>query len=109
MRGKAVTLLEGDAGGILPLLEGPFDLILLDGPKAQYRRYFPDCKRLLKRGGYLFSDDVLLFSPRRGGPPPKRRMLAVHIEEYLALLESDPAFFTEIYDYGEGFAVSKKL
>ncbi len=104
-----IHILEGDAGEILPLLEGPFDLILLDGPKAQYRRYFPDCKRLLKRGGFLFSDDVLLFGWVRGQAPAKRRMLAAHLREYLALLEGDPDFSTQIYDYGEGFAVSKKL
>lgn len=101
-----ISVVEGDAGEILPLMEGPFDLILLDGPKVQYRRYFPDCKRLLKRDGYLFSDDVLLFCSVYGG---KRKMLAAHIREYLALLESDPGFTTEIYRYGAGFAVSKKL
>ncbi len=103
-----VRLFEGDAGEILPMLTGSYDLIFLDGPKVQYRRYFNDCKRLLKGGGALFSDDILLFGWVRGEAPKKRKMLAEHIREYLDLLESDPDFKTQIYEYGEGLAVSTK-
>ena len=103
-----VQLFEGDAGEILPMLTGSYDLIFLDGPKVQYRRYFNDCKRLLKGGGALFSDDILLFGWVRGEAPKKRKMLAEHIREYLDLLESDPDFKTQIYEYGEGLAVSTK-
>ncbi len=103
---ESVTLHEGDAGEILPLMEGQFDLIFLDGPKAQYKTYLPECKRLLRRGGALLSDDVLLFGWVRGEPPKKRRMLAVHLREYLSMLENDPDFETEILEIGEGLALS---
>ncbi len=106
---ERVTLYEGDAGEILPLLSGEYDLIFLDGPKVQYIRYLPDCKRLLRRGGYLLSDDVLLYGWVRGEPPKKRKMLVEHIREYLNLLQSDPDFQTEITELGEGLAVSKKV
>ncbi len=104
------VLHEGDAGEILPLLQGEYDLIFLDGPKVQYRRYLPDCKRLLKKGGVLLSDDVLLFGWVDGSVPVphKRKMLAEHIREYLELLKSDPDFETEVLPIGEGLAVSVK-
>lgn len=105
---ERVTLHEGDAGEILPLLEGEFDLIFLDGPKVQYLRYLPECKRLLKSGGVLLSDDVLLFGWVRGEPPKKRRMLVEHIREYLHALETDEELTTEILELGEGLAVSVK-
>ena len=107
---ERVNFIEGDAGAVLPALEedGAYDLIFLDGPKAQYRKYFSDCKRLLKRGGYLFSDDILLFGYVLGEPPKKRKMLAEHIREYLALLEGDGDFETEILPIGEGLALSRK-
>lgn len=105
--GANVRLLEGDAAVILPTLKGPFDLIFLDGPKAQYKNYLPELRRLLKTGGYLFSDDVFLFGRRGERAPQKRHMLALHIREYLGLLED--GFETEYYEYGEGLAVSKKL
>ena len=104
------VLHEVDAGEILPLLQGEYDLIFLDGPKVQYRRYLPDCKRLLKKGGVLLSDDVLLFGWVDGSVPVphKRKMLAEHIREYLELLKSDPDFETEVLPIGEGLAVSVK-
>ncbi|MGN0822358.1 MAG: O-methyltransferase [Candidatus Gallimonas sp.] len=103
-----VTLHEGDAGEILPMLEGEYDLVFLDGPKAQYLRYLPECKRLLKRGGLLLSDDVLLFGWVTGEPPKKRRMLVEHIREYLRALQKDAELETEILSIGEGLAVSRK-
>lgn len=103
------VLHEGDAGEILPLLQGEYDLIFLDGPKVQYRRYLPDCKRLLRVGGVLVSDDVLLFGWVRGEPPKKRKMLAEHLREYLNMLEEDADFKTEILSIAEGLAVSEKL
>ncbi len=107
--GAHATLLEGDAGKLLPLLSGKFDLIFLDGPKAQYRRYLFDCKRLLREGGVLLSDDVLLFGWVRGEPPKKRRMLAEHLREYLGMLSSDPELSTKVLELGEGLAVSQKI
>ena len=99
---------EGEAGELLPRLEGAYDLIFLDGPKVQYRRYLPDCKRLLKQGGVLLSDDVLLFGWVDGSVPVphKRRMLVEHIREYLELLKGDPDFETEVLPLGAGLAVS---
>lgn len=102
-------LIEGDAGEILPLLAGEYDVIFLDGPKAQYLKYLPHCKRLLRRGGTLLSDDVLLYGWTFGTPPPKRKSLALRLRAYLEALESDPAWQTELFRYGEGLAVSKKL
>ena len=106
---ERVTLHEGDAGEILPMLEGNYDLIFLDGPKVQYLKYLPECKRLLSSGGVLLSDDILLFGWVRGEPPKKRRMLVEHIRDYLAALENDTELRTEILELGEGLAVSVKV
>ena len=100
-----VALLEGDAADILPCLEGVFDLIFLDAAKVQYRRFLPECKRLLRAGGVLCADDVLLFSD---GVPKKRRMLAQHIGEFLHDLQADEAFTTTILPVGKGLAVARK-
>ena len=100
-----VTLLEGDAADILPCLEDVFDLIFLDAAKVQYRRFLPECKRLLRAGGVLCADDVLLFSD---GVPKKRRMLAQHIVEFLHDLQADEAFTMTILPVGKGLAVARK-
>ena len=100
-----VALLEGDAADILPCLEGVFDLIFLDAAKVQYRRFLPECKRLLRAGGVLCADDVLLFSD---GVPKKRRMLAQHIGEFLHDLQAVEAFTTTILPVAKGLAVARK-
>lgn len=100
-----VALLEGDAADILPCLEDVFDLIFLDAAKVQYRRFLPECRRLLRAGGVLCADDVLLFSD---GVPKKRRMLAQHIGEFLHDLQADEAFTTTILPVGKGLAVARK-
>lgn len=100
-----VALLEGDAADILPCLEDAFDLIFLDAAKVQYRRFLPDCKRLLRAGGVLCADDVLLFSD---GVPKKRKMLAQHIEEFLQDLQTDGDFVADVLSVGKGLAVARK-
>ncbi len=107
---ERVCLYEGDAGEILPMLSGEYDLIFMDGPKVQYRRYLPECKRLLKEGGILLSDDVLLFGWVDGEEevPRKRKMLVEHIREYLRLLSADGELITSLLKLGQGLAVSVK-
>ena len=97
-----------DAGDVLPALDKPFDLIFLDGPKAQYIRYLPDLKRLLSPRGVLFADDVLLYGwvDGRKPVPPKRRSIAERLREYLCAVREDPDFITAVLNVGEGAAVS---
>ena len=81
-----VTPILGDAGEVIDKLEErSFDLIFLDCAKVQYVKYLPRLKKLLKRGGTLIADDVLLFGYVTGEVPipPKRAALVGHIKEYL--------------------------
>ena len=102
---ERVELLEGDAADILPRLSGTYDLVFLDCAKVQYRRFLPDCKRLLRAGGVLCADDVLLFPD---GVPKKRKMLAQHIGEFLQALLSDADFAAQVLPVGRGLAVARK-
>ena len=54
-----ITLLEGDALEILGQLSGQYDFIFMDAAKGQYINFLRDCKRLLKPGALLVSDNVL--------------------------------------------------
>ena len=54
-----VDLVEGEALEILPGLEGPFDLIYLDGDKATYRRCLDLGLQKLRVGGLVVIDNVL--------------------------------------------------
>lgn len=106
-----VNAIYGDAGEVIEGLEGPFDLIFMDCAKVQYIKYLPRLKALLKSGGVLIADDVLLFGWASGEAevPAKRKMLARHIEEYLTAITNDPDFFTSVVKVGDGMAISVKI
>lgn len=98
----------GDAGEILAMMDGEFDFVFLDGPKAQYEKYLFDLKRLMKKGAILFSDDVLLFGWVSGEEetPQKRRSIVEKIKSYLEVLTADKDFITSVLNVGDGVALS---
>lgn len=57
-----ITMLEGDAREILPLLKdkkNSYDVIFMDAGKGQYINFLPYCLDMLEIGGILLIDDVL--------------------------------------------------
>ena len=105
-----VKLLCGDAADILPRLGGQFDFIFLDGPKVQYVKWLPHLKRLLRSGGMLAADDVLLYGWVNGEVPAhqKRHMLVEHVREYLDAVMSDKDLLSYVADVGDGICLSVK-
>ena len=105
-----VDAINGDAGEILDLLSDTYDFIFLDCAKVQYIKYLPRLKKLLKRGGVLLADDVLLFGWISGETemPQKRKMLAQHISEYVQAVTNDEELSTTIINAGDGLALSVK-
>lgn len=105
---KRVNAYLGDAGEILSMMDGQFDFVFLDGPKAQYEKYLFDLKRLMKKGAVLFSDDVLLYGWVSGEQPTpqKRHSIVEKIRSYLTTLTSDNDFRTSVLNIGDGVALS---
>lgn len=103
-----VTTHLGDAGEILAMMDGAFDFVFLDGPKAQYEKYLFDLKRLMKKGAVLFADDVLLYGWVSGEEPTpqKRRSIVDKIRSYLEKVTTDKDFITSVLDVGDGVALS---
>jgi predicted O-methyltransferase YrrM len=106
-----VNAFLGDAGEILSMMDGEYDFVFLDGPKAQYEKYLFDLKRLMKKGATLFSDDVLLFGWVSGEEetPQKRRSIVEKIRSYLDVLTEDKQFITSVLNVGDGVALSVYL
>ena len=103
-----VNALLGDAGEILSMMDGQYDFVFLDGPKAQYEKYLFDLKRLMKKGATLFADDVLLFGWVSGEEetPQKRRSIVEKIRSYLSVITGDKDFITSVINVGDGVALS---
>ena len=98
----------GDAGEILSMMDGEYDFVFLDGPKAQYEKYLFDLKRLMKKGATLFADDVLLYGWVSGvePTPQKRQSIVDKIRSYLRVVTEDKDFITSVLDVGDGVALS---
>lgn len=106
-----VNAINGDAGEVLGMLDGAYDFIFMDCAKVQYIKYLPKLKKLLKRGGVLLADDILLFGWLTGETevPQKRKMLFKHICEYVQAVTNDPELCTSIINTGDGLAMSVKI
>ena len=101
----------GDAGEILSMMDGKFDFVFLDGPKAQYEKYLFDLKRLMRKGALLFADDVLLYGWVSGEEPTpqKRHSIVDKIRSYLNVVTNSPDFMTSVLNVGDGVALSVYL
>ena len=104
---ERATVFCGDAGEILPLLDGEFDFVFLDGPKARYADYLPYILRNLKSGGILLCDNVLyngmVSGEREAG---KKAGLVKRIGEFLRLVCGDERLITSVLPVGDGMSLS---
>ncbi|MDE6001550.1 MAG: class I SAM-dependent methyltransferase, partial [Clostridia bacterium] len=105
-----VTALCGDAGEVIAKIDEKYDFIFLDCAKVQYIKYLPKLKSLLKSGGVLVADDVLLYGWITGETqvPKKRKMLAMHVAEFVEAVTHDSELTTTILNIGDGVSLSVK-
>ena len=55
---RQIEIQTGDALQLMAKMDGPFDFIFMDIDKEAYLPALPHCRRLLKLGGLLFTDNV---------------------------------------------------
>lgn len=109
-----ITLLEGDAGEILPrlLAEGrQYDWIFMDAAKGQYPALLPTAVALLADDGVLVSDNVLFdgeIIESRYVVTRRNRTIHKRMREYLYTLTHHDALTTTVLPVGDGAAVSVK-
>ncbi len=111
-RNKKITLLEGDAADILRDLDEQYDFIFMDAAKGQYLNFLPDCKRLLRKGGLLLSDNVLQdgdVMESRFAVTRRNRTIHERMRDYLFAIKHDSELESVILTVGDGMAMSVKL
>ncbi len=110
-----INLIEGDAQEKIEELAAQgksYDMIFVDAAKGQYISYLPVCKRLLKSGGVLISDNVLFdgdivqsrFAVRR-----RDRTIHARMREFLRAVSEDEELVTTILPTGDGMTLSVKI
>lgn len=105
-----IRILHGDAKEILSELNDSFDLIFMDGAKAQYINMLPDCIRLLKKGGLLVADNVLFRGMVSEQNPVIRRKITIvkRLRAFLEAITSCDELITSVIDAGDGVSISVK-
>lgn len=113
-REEQITLLEGDAGEILPRLcaEGrQFDWIFMDAAKGQYPVLLGPAVELLADDGVLVSDNVLFdgeIIESRFAVTRRNRTIHKRMRDYLYTLTHHDQLTTTVLPVGDGAAVSVK-
>ena len=97
---------------VVPLLTGKYNFIFLDGPKGQYKYFYPYLTDLLEVNGTLVCDNVLYKGLVEHIPDNKRHKhitVARNMREFLDELTADKRYQTELHRIGDGVTVSTKI
>jgi predicted O-methyltransferase YrrM len=93
-----VELHEGDALRLLPQLDGPWDLVLVDAWKDDYPTYFELVFPRLRVGGLIVADNITYPLPPGEG-----------IEAYLRKAHSHPDAQSQLIPIGSGLELTVRL
>lgn len=106
-----INVIEGDAKEVLADMSGEYDLIFIDAAKAQYNEFFKQCMRMLRRGGILFSDNILYKGMTATDELVKHRKITIvkRLRKYVDMLCEIPELETDILPLGDGVAISVKV
>ena len=105
---KQVTPILADAIDV-DLKGEVFDLIFIDGPKAQYLKYFEKFQVYLKKGGLIVCDNMSFHKLNQETVSKNTAQLLKKIEIFKTEVLKNKAFETEFLDIADGILVSKKL
>lgn len=84
-----ITQVPGDAGQLLDSMPAAsFDLVFLDSERAEYPGWWPNLRRVLRRGGLLVVDNALSH--------------AAEMAPFIALVAADPEFTCCTVPVGNG-------
>ena len=90
-------------------LDDKFDLIFIDGPKAQYIKFFEKYKNNLNPNGVIISDNLFFHGMVEDLTLTHNYStikLVKKIRKYIDFLKNNQEFTTEFYELGDGISVS---
>ena len=109
---ERIRFIRDDAVSVIKDEKEPYDFIFLDSAKGQYPMMLPDLKRLLKKGGILFSDNVAMegrVMESRFFVERRDRTIHERIRSFLWEVSKDPDFQTDLLPLGDGILLALKL
>jgi predicted O-methyltransferase YrrM len=105
---NSINIISGEALDVLQCLDKSYDLIFIDAAKGQYSEFLPECLRMLRTGGVLFSDNVLYKGMVASDELIvfRKKTIVKRMREYLEIICSSVQLETSIIPIGDGVAIS---
>lgn len=85
-----------------------FDLIFIDGAKAQYIKFFTNFKDYLNPKGIIVTDNLSFHNLKPENVNRHTRQLLRKIESFKTFLKENQDYETIFYNIGDGMSVSKR-
>ena len=111
-----IRLIEGDALTVLENMVSDhterYDFIFLDAAKGQYPEFLKSIRVILKNGGMLVTDNVLLegsIAESKFSIERRDRTIHKRMRDFLYEITHSEDFETTVLPVGDGIAVSYKL
>lgn len=104
---KNINIINEDASKLD--LNGEFDLIFLDGPKAQYINHFLKFEKNLKIGGYYIIDNMFFHNLELDKVSRQTRQLIKKINKFKEFVLNNQDYECQIIELGDGLCVCKRI
>lgn len=100
----------GDAREIVPKLDDQYDMIFMDAAKGQYMEFLAVADRILKPGGLLVADNVLIngWVVNLNYPRHRQKTMVYRMKEFLEQFKENPAYQCSVIPLGDGVALIRK-
>ncbi len=108
-----VEIVLGDAGEMLESLnpDALFDMVFIDAAKGQYPDYLRKVLPFLAEDGIIVADNVLFrgYVLSEEKPPRRYKTIVKRLRQYLAMVNDNRYFETEVYENGDGLALTRRI
>lgn len=108
-----IEIILGDAAENIEKLDKnyKFDMVFIDAAKGQYPDYLQKVLPLLADDGIILADNVLFrgYVMSEEKPPRRYKTIVKRLREYIAMVSDTDKFTTEIFENGDGLALTKRL
>lgn len=104
--GNALSIMENE------LKDDPFEFILIDAAKLQYKRFFNLADNIIQLGGTIVADNVLfrnyVFDETKQ-IPNRLKKIAKSLNRFNQYITNHPQYYTTIVPIGDGLSISTKI
>lgn len=110
---EQIEIILGDAAENIEKLDKnyKFGMVFIDAAKGQYPDYLQKVLPLLADDGIILADNVLFrgYVMSEEKPPRRYKTIVKRLREYIAMVSDTDKFTTEIFENGDGLALTKRL